>query len=232
MPDIQAVLFDLDGTLLDTLTDLAAAMNSVLARLNLPTHPLDAYRYFVGDGMETLAWRVLPEESRTPSMVAHCAEAMRDEYHDHWAVASKPYQGIPELLDALADRGVTLTILSNKPEDFTTMMVNHFLSPWPWRLVRGARPDCPKKPDPAGALAIAETLALAPAQFLYLGDTNTDMRTAIACGMYPIGALWGFRTRRELMESGAQALLQHPMEMLTIDTVGWTPPTEHHGRLR
>lgn len=216
MSEIKAILFDLDGTLLDTLCDLAGSMNRVLARLNLPTHPQEAYRYFVGDGMETLARRVLPEESRTPTMIARCAEAMRAEYLHHWAVRSKPYAGIPELLDSLTGRGLTLTILSNKPEAFTLMMVNHFLSAWPWRLVRGARPDCPNKPDPSGAMAIAAALDLAPGQFLYLGDTNTDMRTAISCGMHPVGALWGFRSRAELEESGAKVLLQHPLEMLKL----------------
>ena len=216
MSEIKAILFDLDGTLLDTLSDLAGSMNSVLSRLNLPTHPQEAYRYFVGDGMETLARRVLPEESRTPAMIAHCAEAMRGEYLHHWAVRTKLYAGIPELLDSLTGRGLPLTILSNKPEAFTRMMVNHFLSAWPWRLVRGARPDCPNKPDPSGAMAIAAALDLAPGQFLYLGDTNTDMRTAGSCGMYPVGALWGFRTRAELEESGAKLLLQHPLEMLQV----------------
>jgi phosphoglycolate phosphatase len=218
MTAIKAILFDLDGTLLDTLTDLADSMNSVLASLDLPTHTRDAYRYFVGDGMETLASRVLPLEHRTPAMIERCSDGMRDEYLHHWAVASRPYPGIPELLDALTGLGLTLTILSNKPEEFTRMMVNHFLPAWPWRLVRGARADCRKKPDPSAALAMAADLALAPAQFLYLGDTNTDMRTALSSGMYPIGALWGFRTRDELNEAGAKTLIQHPLEMLALLT--------------
>lgn len=214
--DIKAVLFDLDGTLLDTLTDLADSMNTVLAGLGLPLHPREAYRYFVGDGMETLARRVLPEERRTPAMIQRCAAAMRVRYQAHWADNSGPYQGVPELLDALAHRDLSLNILSNKPDDFTRLMVEHFLPGWRWSQVRGARPEMPRKPDPAGALAVAGQLDLAPHQFLYLGDTNTDMRTATAAGMYPVGALWGFRTRQELDETGAKSVLQHPLDLLQL----------------
>lgn len=194
----KAVIFDLDGTLLDTLTDLADSMNAVLKRLGLPVHPRDAYRTFVGDGLETLARRVLSGHNHSPAMLQCCIEGMRTEYQRRWADKSAPYEGISELLNALTSRSLKLTILSNKPDDFTRLLVNHFLSSWHWSQVRGARPETPKKPDPTGALAIAGELKLAPAHFLYLGDTNTDMRTAIAAGMVPIGALWGFRTRAEL----------------------------------
>ncbi len=214
MSDIKAVLFDLDGTLLDTLTDLAESMNAVLVRLGLPPHPRDAYRYFVGEGVEVLARRALPEENRDQEMVLRCADEMRKEYQGRWAETSKPYAGIPELLDGLASRGLTLTILSNKPDDFTRLVVDRFLSGWPWREVRGARPETPRKPDPSGALAIAGRLGLVPGQFLYLGDTNIDMRTATAAGMYPVGALWGFRTRTELEEAGAKILLHHPLDLI------------------
>jgi len=214
--DIKAVLFDLDGTLLDTLTDLADSMNAVLAELGLPGHPHDAYRYFVGDGLEILARRVLPEGSRTEPLIQRCAEGMRAKYQDHWADKSEPYQGIPELLNSLASRDLRLNILSNKPDDFTRLMVNHFLPNWRWDQVRGARPDTPKKPNPSAALAVAGQLGLAPHQFLYLGDTNTDMRTATAAGMYPVGVLWGFRTQTELEESGAQTVLHHPLDLLKL----------------
>ncbi len=214
--DVKAVLFDLDGTLLDTLTDLADSMNAVLARLGHPTHPRDAYRYFVGDGLEILAKRVLPEADCHQPMIQRCAEEMRTEYQRRWADKTQPYEGIAELLDSLSDRGLRLTILSNKPDDSTKLMVNHFLPDWQWSQVRGARPQTPKKPDPSGALAIAGQLNLAPQQFLYLGDTNTDMQTATAAGMYPVGALWGFRTRTELEESGAKAILHHPLDLLKL----------------
>lgn len=216
IPDIRAVLFDLDGTLLDTLTDLAESMNAVLTGLGFSTHPRDAYRYFVGDGLEILASRVLPEASRNQAMIQRCAAGMRDEYQGRWADQTKPYEGIAELLDSLTDRRLSLNILSNKPDDFTRLMVSHFLSAWQWAAVRGARSATPKKPNPDGAMAIAGQLGLAPHHFLYLGDTNTDMQTAIAAGMMPVGALWGFRTKAELEEAGAQAVLPHPLDLLQL----------------
>jgi phosphoglycolate phosphatase len=216
LADIKAVIFDLDGTLLDTLIDLADSMNVVLADLGLPSHPQDAYRYFVGDGMETLSRRVLPEEYRTLPMIQRCTEGMRARYQEHWADKSEPYPGIPELLDSLSRRGLSLNILSNKPDDLTRLMVNHFLPNWRWSHVRGAVPEMPKKPDPSGALAVAEQLGVARHQFLYLGDTNTDMRTAAAAGMYPVGVLWGFRTKMELEESGAKSVLRYPLDLLKL----------------
>lgn len=212
----KAVICDLDGTLLDTLDDLADSMNAVLARLGLPEHLRDQYRYFVGDGLETLSRRVLPEEQRTSEMIRRVSDSMLAEYNDRWAMQTHPYEGVMQLLTALSGHGYILNVLSNKPEEFTRRMVNHFLSGLPWAQIRGARSGVPRKPDPAGALAIAKELDLEPAQFLYLGDTNTDMMTANAAGMYPVGVLWGFRARKELEESGAKTLLAHPLDLCTV----------------
>lgn len=216
MTRFKAVIFDLDGTLLDTLDDLTDSMNKVLARLELPVHLRDQYRYFVGDGMETLARRVLPKEHRTVEMVRRVSEEMRDEYQSRWSLQTRPYDGILELIRALSQRGFILNILSNKFEELTRLMVQHYLADFSWAQVRGARTGVPKKPDPAGALAIAMELALEPSQFLYLGDTNTDMITANSAGMYPVGALWGFRTRSELEEFGAKTLIAHPLDLLKV----------------
>jgi len=213
-PEIKAILFDLDGTLLDTLSDLADSMNTVLAGMGFATHPPDAYRHFVGDGMETLAHRVLPQKQRTSANIERCLNGMRTRYRNHWADKSAPYPGITELLSALSERQLSLNVLSNKPDELTRLMIDHFLPHWPWAQVRGARPETMKKPDPSGAMAIADQLGLSPHQFLYLGDTNTDMRTAIAAGMTPIGALWGFRDRQELVSSGARAVIDHPLDLL------------------
>lgn len=215
-PTVRAVLFDLDGTLLDTLADLAESTNAALAELGFPGHPQEAYRHFVGDGMEILARRVLPAAQHSPALIERCMATMRARYSERWANKTAPYEGIPALLDTLSGRGLQLTILSNKPDDFTQRMVAHFLPGWSWRLVRGARPDMPPKPDPGGALAIAAQLGLPPRNFLYLGDTNTDMRTAVAGGMYPLGALWGFRDATELIEAGARELLAHPLDLLRL----------------
>ncbi|HAH06996.1 MAG TPA: HAD family hydrolase [Elusimicrobia bacterium] len=205
----RAVLFDLDGTLLDTLDDIADSMNAALAVLGQPVHPVEAYRFFVGDGVETLARRTV---ASGPSDEA--AEAFRAEYARRWDKKTRPYDGIPELLDALAGRGVGMAVLSNKPDDFTRMAVERYFPGAAFSAVRGMRPGGPKKPDPAAALDIAGGAGLEPAEFVYLGDTDTDMRTARAAGMHPVGALWGFRPAKELLDNGAQELLSAPRELL------------------
>jgi len=210
------ILFDLDGTLLDSLADLAESMNTVLVRLGLPPHPQAAYRYFVGDGMDTLARRVLPPTRRDETMVAQVVAAMRAEYATRWAVKTRPYGEVPELLDALAERGVGMVILSNKPDEFTREVVATLLGRWHFRAVRGVLTGGPKKPDPAGAMALAAQLGVPPGEFLYLGDTNTDMLTANRAGMFAVGALWGFRTAEELKKNGAKALIARPRELLNL----------------
>ncbi|RLA90014.1 MAG: HAD family hydrolase [Deltaproteobacteria bacterium] len=212
----QAVIFDLDGTLLDTLADLAASMNHVLARFGLPTHAVEAYKYFVGGGMENLARRALPEERRDETTVAQCFAALMADYNQRWIEHTHPYPGIPELLEGLTARRIRMTILSNKPDDFSKMCVAQLLSDWQFELVVGVRPEGPIKPDPAGALEIAAALKLPPSAFLYLGDTSTDMQTATAAGMFAVGALWGFRTAQELTSNGARVLIARPPELLDL----------------
>jgi len=212
----KAVLFDLDGTLLDTLEDLADSMNVVLRRFGFPEHPVEPYKYFVGDGVDNLVLRTLPEAHRDPATVQLCMAAMREEYARRWADKTHPYDGIPELLDALTARGIRMAVLSNKPDDFTKLCVARLLPRWRFGLVAGMRPSGPKKPDPAGARAAAEHFGLRPAEVLYLGDTNTDMQTAVAAGMFPVGALWGFRTADELVANGAKVLIEKPLDLLQL----------------
>ncbi len=211
---VEAIIFDLDGTLLDTIDDLTDSMNQVLSRFGFSGHDREAYKYFVGDGIGALVRRALPPENRDEEMVARCVEAMREEYSLRWDKKTHPYSGIPELLDALFQRGLSMAILSNKPHDSCQMVVAKLLPKWPFQIVLGARPSVPKKPDPAAALEIAERMHLTPGQFLYLGDTGTDMKTAVNAGMFPVGALWGFRTAQELMADGARALVEQPLDFL------------------
>lgn len=211
-----AVLFDLDGTLLDTLDDLADSGNFALARLGFAAHPREAYKYFVGDGVESLVRRALPPDRLDSATVSRCTELVRQAYAERWAQKTRPYPGIPELLDALAARSVRMAVLSNKPDNFTRLCVQRLLPKWPFAAVVGAQPELPRKPDPAGARAIAAQLGLSPGAILYLGDTNTDMQTAVAAGMFPVGALWGFRTADELRASGAQVLIEQPLDLLRL----------------
>ena len=212
-----AVLFDLDGTLLDTLDDLGDSMNAALASLGYPTHPMSAYKYFVGDGVANLVRRSLPDAVRgNEEIVQKTVPRMRAEYDRRWSLKTHAYEGIPELLDELAARGVKLSILSNKPHPATVEVVGHFFQGRKFDAVLGARPGIPIKPDPGAVKEVCRLLSTPASDFLYLGDTNTDMQTASAAGMFAVGVLWGFRPAEELSAAGAQALVQRPSEVLRL----------------
>ena len=210
----KAAVFDLDGTLLDTLEDLADSCNAALRRFALATHPTEAYRYLVGGGTDALMRRVAPNGDT--SLWAKLLEAMLDEYAQRWAEKTRPYEGVREMLSELAARGTVMAVLSNKPHEFTCLCVDRLLDGCDFAIVQGLDENTPPKPDPSGAVRIAGRLGLAPEEFLYLGDTNTDMRTAVAAGMFAVGACWGFRPRKELADAGAAALVDHPRELLDL----------------
>lgn len=212
----KAVLFDLDGTLLDTLADIAGAANRALQAHGLPTHPTDDYRFMVGDGARNLVFRMLPADRRDESTVEECYRAYRAEYARSWNVRTRPYPGIEPMLDEVHSRGLRLAVLSNKPHDFTVKCVEHYLSRWPFAAVLGATSDFAHKPDPGSALHIAQQLEIPPQEFIYLGDTATDMQTAVNAGMYPAGVLWGFRLEQELRDSGAKSLLAEPRDLVNL----------------
>ena len=194
----RAVIFDLDGTLLDTLADIGESANAALEQLGYPTHPLDQYRTFVGDGVSVLMQRILPESERDPAMVARGVEAFKEVYGRNWNRRSRPYDGVIEMLDDLVARKIPVAVLSNKPQDFTEQCVREFLPRHSFTAVLGQREGIPTKPDPVGALEIAGNLKLSPAEIVYLGDTSVDMQTASRAGMYAVGAAWGFRSVEEL----------------------------------
>ena len=212
----QAVVFDLDGTLLDTLADIANSANSALARYGSPPRGADEYRYFVGEGVTVLISRALPAEKRNDDIISDCVKAFRESYSLNWNVNTKPYDGVMELLDELTSKQVKMTILSNKPDNFTKRCVRELLPYKRFEMVLGQREGIPMKPDPAGALEIAETLGIASSQFLYLGDSGLDMQTATRAGMFPVGAAWGFRSEEELRTHGAQVVVEQPRDLLDI----------------
>jgi phosphoglycolate phosphatase len=211
-----AVLFDLDGTLLDSLRDIADSMNAVLEGRGYETHPVDAYRHFVGEGMERLVHRTLPPSSHGPEEIEARLQDLRKQYGRRWADTTRPYDGIEALLDGLVERGLPLAVLSNKPDDFTRQMVERLLPRWTFSAVRGMRPDTPAKPDPAGALAIAAQIGVAPPACVYVGDTSTDMQTGRAAEMITVGVSWGFRDRDELQASGAHRVIDAPGQLLAL----------------
>ncbi|MEX2606891.1 MAG: HAD family hydrolase [Kiritimatiellia bacterium] len=212
-----ATLFDLDGTLVDSLPDIAASMNQVLNVRGFPVHPLNAYRLFVGDGMRKLAERCLPHElSRDLNLIDVVVTEMKAVYAVHWRDNPLPYTGIPELLDTLHKKGVRMGVLSNKPEEFTREMVRHLFPDVPFDPVHGARDGIPLKPDADSVLAILREWHLRPEQVFYVGDTSTDIMTGRNAGMPTIGVTWGFRDRAELEAAGATHIIDHPRELLHI----------------
>ncbi len=212
----KSILFDLDGTLLNTLEDLGNAANHVLKKNGFPIHTIDEYRFFVGDGIAMLIKRALPEDKRSEAIIRLCIQAYREEYRRNWNVKTKPYDGITEMLDALTSRHLKMAVLSNKPDEFTKLCVNELFSLWTFEVVLGQRRSFPIKPDPSGAIEIARCMNIPPVDFIYLGDTAIDMKTATASGMFPAGATWGYRSEKELQESGARALLKTPLEVMGL----------------
>jgi phosphoglycolate phosphatase len=211
----KALLFDLDGTLLNTLDDLADTANAALASLHYPVHPTDSYRYFVGDGLRILIKRIVPAAC-SEQQLAECENIFKRMYALHWADKSRPYEGIEAMLSGLQKRGHKLAVLSNKPDDFTGMCVKKFFPADMFVCVQGQREDIPKKPDPAGALRIAERLEMKPADILYVGDTATDMQTGKRAGMMTAGVSWGFREIDELLKNGADYIVGHPWEIVKL----------------
>jgi phosphoglycolate phosphatase len=212
----KAIIFDLDGTLLNTLTDLADAMNAALVHFGFAPHSIEAFKYFVGESVAVEAKRALPESARDPETVEKVAEYSQQIYAKYWHKNTRPYPGIPELLTELQHRGISMAILSNKVDRFTKIMAEKLLPEWRFEIIQGALPNVGLKPDPTLALQIASRLKLAPEQFLYLGDSNIDVQTATAAGMFPVGCLWGYRTADELLAAGAKTLIQKPAEALKI----------------
>ena len=211
----DAIIFDLDGTLVDSLGDIAGSVNRVLEAAGLPVHPVDAYRQFVGDGIEMLTRRALPETRRSDADVARFTQAAKDEYDRSWAENSRPYPMIPELIERCRKAGLKTAVLSNKPHDPAVAMVAKLLGDARFDQVWGARPDIPRKPDPAGALEMARTLGVSPDRCIYIGDMPVDVETAAAAGMFAAAALWGFRGAGELLAAGAQALFRSPADLFS-----------------
>jgi len=213
----KAAIFDLDGTLLDTIEDLTDSINAALARMGYPGHSIEECKLLVGDGLESFVERALPDERRNnPAANARLRDLLRQEYTRRGATKTLPYDGIPELLDELVRRGISLAVLSNKPHESTQIMIRVFLSRWTFRAVVGARDGIARKPDPGSALEIARLLETAPEEIIYLGDSDTDMLTAKAAGMFAVGALWGFRSAEELKANGARVLVEKPTDLLAL----------------
>ena len=215
--NFKAVIFDLDGTLLDSLKDLANTLNSVLDNNGLPVHNIEEFRYLVGYGMDDLVRRALPKNLQSRhELLEKLRQEMQEHYAKTWKTHTIPYPGIEELLDWLDTTPIKKGVLSNKPDRFTKLCVETLLSSWKFDQVTGHHPGIKHKPDPQGALLMADMMGIVPENILYVGDSEVDMQTATAAGMYPLGALWGFRTEQELVESGAKKLVETPQEIIGV----------------
>ena len=211
----KAVIFDLDGTLLNSLIDIADSVNLVLEKHNLPTHQLDDYKLFIGNGLEKLVERALPENVTNNEFNKYLAE-IREVYSNNQISKTKPYDGVLEMLGELQKRNISINILSNKPIDFTKMVVKHFLGDFKFDNVLGAREGIPKKPNPQAVFEIIENLGIDKSEVLYVGDTGTDMQTAENAGLTSVGVLWGFRDMEELVENNADYIIEEASKIIEI----------------
>lgn len=211
----KTVLFDLDGTLLNTIDDLADSANFVCASHGWPTYPVDRYRYFVGNGIPKLVERFSPESERTPEKLAATLKEFDARYGAHMFDKTAPYPGMPELLARLHAKGIRMAVYSNKADEFAGDVVGRYFDRSLFEVIRGARPGVPTKPAPEGTRALMEHLGVDPASgdVLYVGDSNVDVATAHNAGLPCCGVLWGFRTREELTEAGAEFLAANAAEL-------------------
>lgn len=214
--DVQAIIFDLDGTLLDTLADIGDSVNRMLTEYGFPNHSMDDYRRFIGNGIKMLVTRALPVEGRSDEMFADCLRRARENYWENWDRKTRPYDGIMNLLDALEKKKLPKAILSNKPQDFTVRYVNAYFADHDFKVVMGQNDRFPVKPDPASALDIARQIGVPPSAFLFVGDSIVDVQTAEAANMYSVGVAWGFRGPEELERGGCRTLVADPMEILGL----------------
>ena len=215
-PALQAVILDLDGTLIDSLADLAEAVNRMLDEHGHPRRPLEVFPRYIGEGMRHLVRRALPEDCRADDYVDRCVADYMRHYEQLWHDQTHAYAGMPETLRELRRRGLKLGVLSNKPHHFTALCCDHFFPPGTFDVVLGQRDGVPRKPDPAAGLEIAALFSLEPRRCAYVGDSGIDMQFGIAAGMRRVGVLWGFRGEDELRENGAEVLLGAPRELLDL----------------
>jgi phosphoglycolate phosphatase len=212
----KGVIFDLDGTLVNSLEDIADSMNTILQNHNFPIHSLQSYKHFIGNGIRNLVYKTVPDENRNETTINECYDLMIEEYRTNAINKTKPYDGITGLLDELVSRNIKLAVFSNKADEFTKNIVHTLLPEWKFEAIVGFSVDAHKKPNPFVALQISQKFGVSPEEIIYVGDSGVDMQTANNAGMYAVGALWGFRTKEELTSNGAMYLINKPWDLLKI----------------
>lgn len=212
----QLVIFDLDGTLLDTISDLGMATNHALKTFGYPEHNLTSYTRFVGNGITRLIERALPDEEATPETVAKVRDKFTEYYDEHNTDLTRPYPGVPELLAELGAMGVKMAVASNKYQSAVSSLIRHFFPQIEWHAIEGHKDGVQTKPDPS---IIFEVLAKCPtrkSKVLYVGDSGIDMETARRACIDSCGVSWGFRTVKELRDHHADNIVNSPEEIITI----------------
>ena len=212
----KAVIFDLDGTLLDTIEDIKVTMNSALRRYNYPEFSVEEYKYFVGKGVDNLIREVMKTASIPSSAFKGLKEAYYEIYKHQATINTKLYEGMSSLLSELKTKNISLNVLSNKPHSQTVEVIKHYFGDKVFDFVYGKKEDFSPKPDPASALDLTKALGIQPEEVLYIGDTETDILTAKNAGFYSVGVLWGFRKEDELVRAGACEIVKHPLEILDL----------------
>ncbi len=208
------LILDLDGTLVDTLADIAAALNHTTEPEGFGPMSLAEVRKHVGDGLDNLIARAVSDHK--PKTVEPLIRRFRAYYAEHLLDESVLYPGWPTALSGIAELNVPMAVLSNKPDDFTKTICEKLLANWPVVHAEGQIDGVPIKPDPTRALAIADILGIDPTRVMFVGDSEVDMQTAVNAKMTPVGVTWGFRDRRVVIESGARQLLEEPVELLRL----------------
>lgn len=211
----EAVIFDLDGTLIDSLQDMTDSCNYVLNAYNLPQHTADTIRTFVGNGAKKLVERMLPEDKRQDEeFVRKVFEKYREHYNGNVLNKTRAYSGVRETLTKLQTKEIPVAICTNKPSEAANTIANVLFEPETFSMVIGDREGFPRKPDPTNVLYIAEKWGIKPEKIAYVGDSDVDMQVAINAGMLPVGVLWGFRDRDVLEKSGAKVIIEKPTDLL------------------
>ncbi|KAF2334457.1 HAD family hydrolase [Flavobacterium daemonense] len=211
----KGIIFDLDGTLVDSLHDISDAMNTVLESLNYPTHSYDTYQYFIGSGLRNLVSKALPATNNSEEQIEICFNLMINEYRKICTLKTKPYNGIIDLLDNLSSQNIKMAVFSNKADELTKKIASE-LFPDYFDTAIGLSTEALKKPNPFEAIEISKNWNIKPEEILFVGDSDIDMQTALNANMLPVGVSWGYRTEDELKTSGAKIVINNASELIEI----------------
>lgn len=209
----KGIIFDLDGTLVNSLEDIADSMNMVLQDLNYPTHSYDVFQYFIGSGLRNTVTKALPASNNSDEQIDNCFQSMVKGYSENCTIKTKPYEGILELLNELATRNIKLAVFSNKADELTKKIAAEIF-PGHFDDVVGLSVESLKKPNPSKAITISKKWNLKPEEVLFVGDSDIDMQTAVNANMFAVGVTWGYRTEEELIASGANMVIHHPSDLI------------------